>query len=297
MASKALQKSAHIAIRSHTTSNHTRRTSNFPANLKTQDRFLDRFATGTKTHHQRRILSKTVLDDRIKLDRRSHYWSRQRKEEDQRLHERYIARISDKISDIEIWVKMRQTLPETEASDIPRILEKKVDRLQPFYLGGKEGLSFLERVVQIREDMRICGCNLRWVNGFVKGGLGWKIDDFDNPTPVRDSDIIIPIEGLRINDQIHIGRGEVSKGLTFYGYANNVYFKVVPGYPDTAGDLPEPIFAFAPKDVKAITWPTDPGIDCTVRLDTEGGDIVKIQTRDGIDGEKLAHDLKYLCEL
>ncbi len=238
-----------------------------------------------------------MADDNIKLDRRSHHWSRQGKVEDQRLHDQYISRISDKISDIETWVKMHQTLPEAEATEIPRIIEKKVDKLQPFYFGGKEGLSFLERVLQIREEMRVCGCNLRWVNAIVEGILARKIDDVDNPTPVRDGDSVVPIEKIDINDQIRFGRDEVSKGLTFQGSVNDVYYKVLPGNPDPAGPLPEPVFSFAPEDVKAITWPTDPGTDCVVRLDTEGGDIVKLQARDGRDGEKLARDLKYLCEL
>jgi len=297
MASKALQKSAHIAIRSHTTSNHTQHISNFTTKLTIQNHILNRSISGTKSYHQQRILSKTMADDNIKLDRRSHHWSRQGKAEDQRLHDRYISRISDQISDIETWVKMRQTLPEAEATEIPRIIEKKVDKLQPFYFGGKEGLSFLERVLRIRADMRVCGCNLRWVNAIVEGNLARKIDDADNPTPVRSGDSVVPIEKLGINDQIRIGRGEVSKGLTFHGSVNNVYYKVLPSNPDPEGPLPEPVFSFAPEDVKAITWPTDPGTDCTVRLDTEGGDVVKLQTRDGRDGEKLARDLKYLCKL
>ena len=297
MASKALQKSAHMASRSHTTGNHMRRISNCAANFTIQNRILSRSATGTMSYYQQSILSKTMTDDPIKLDRRSHYWSREHKEEDHHLHNRYIARISDKISDIETWVRMRETLPAAEATEIPRIIEKKVDELQPVYFGGEEGLSFLERVFRIREEMRVCSCDMRWVNAIVKGVLAMKIRNVDNPTPVRDGDSVVPLEKLDINNQIHIGRGDVSKGLTFQGNVNNLYFKILPGNPDPAGDLPEPVFFFAPDDVKAITWPTDPGTGCTVRLDTEGGDVVKLQTRDSSDGEKLARDLKYLCEL
>lgn len=63
-----------------------------------------------------------MADDNIKLDRRSHHWNRQGKAEDQRLHDPDISRISDKVSDIETWVKMHQTLPEAEATEIPRII-------------------------------------------------------------------------------------------------------------------------------------------------------------------------------
>ena len=80
---------------------------------------------------------------------------------------------SELVTEIERWLRLRKGLEPVEAAAIPGLVERKILLLDKYPMGrtGPEGLSSLERLVRIREDMNAYGYNTMEVSRQVKDGL------------------------------------------------------------------------------------------------------------------------------